>query len=160
MALSAAEWKSIQAGFMAGHSVRSLAMVYRVDESTIREKAKRFGWQRDPKGDAYGSAPWPTETKSKGQPAPTRSRKSGPGRGARAERVAAKQQRLDALIALLDIAQSPPPVGDATADARRARALEALAGVGGVAATMRKASDCMQSVATAHAPSAAPNAEG
>ena len=160
MALSAAEWKLIQAGFVAGHPVRSLAMAYRVDESTIREKAKRFGWQRDLRGDARGSAHRPSTTiKVDGQQGPARTPKSGSECRSRADRQAAKQQRFDTLIALLDIAQSQPLVGDAAAGERRAQALKALAAEGGMAAAMRKASDLMRSLAKVHASSRAPDTE-
>ena len=150
MVLSTTEWDTIRAAFHAGAAVRYLARTHAVDESTIREKARRFGWQRDP-----AASPRPERGTQAAPPtaAPAEDRSAAGGmagkgatRRARADRRAAKQQRFDAVVTLLDIALSQPPSDDAAAQERKAQALATLAADGGIAVHMLEASKLMLAI--------------
>lgn len=47
-ALTDAQWASIQAEYATGATPRALGRAYGVDESTIRQKARKQAWTRDP----------------------------------------------------------------------------------------------------------------
>jgi hypothetical protein len=46
--LTSADWAAVRAAWEAGSSNRALHREFGVDESTIRTRAKKDGWQRDP----------------------------------------------------------------------------------------------------------------
>ncbi|WP_144404765.1 hypothetical protein [Belnapia sp. F-4-1] len=122
-----------------------------MDESTIREKARRFGWQRDPAGDRHDTGDPHTARQAEaeaddglggaGTPA------GGSGRQTRADRRDAKQRRFDELAAILKVALSEPVAGDALAAERRAQALAAVRAEGGMVAALSKASKLVRSIA-------------
>ena len=148
MVLSTTEWDTIRAAFHAGAAVRYLARTHAVDESTIREKARRFGWQRDP-----AASPRPERGTQAAPPtaAPAEDRSTaggtaGKGATRRADRRAAKQQRFDAVVTLLDVVMSQPPSDDAAAQERKAQALATLAADGGIAVHLLEASKLMLAI--------------
>lgn len=151
MALSTLQWNDLKTRYQAGIATRSLARVYAVDESTIREKARRFGWQRDPASDRCDVTYLPTVRQTGAEAddelGDAGTADGGSARQTRADRRAAKQRCFDELTAILKIALSEPVAGDVLAAERRAQALAAVRAEGGMVAALSKASKLSRSIA-------------
>ncbi|MBL6081632.1 hypothetical protein JMJ56_26935 [Belnapia sp. T18] len=151
MALSTLQWDDLKARYQAGIATRILARIHAVDESTIRQKARRFGWQRDPAGDRHDMVHSPTahqaEAEADDELGDAGTPDDGSRRQTRADRHAAKQRRFDELTAILQIALSEPVAGDALAAERRAEALAAVRAEGGMVAALSKASKLVRRIA-------------